>query len=125
MSAIRGFALLDSLLAFLALSLLLSPMLVLQAQTRNELKEIEQRALVLRLASSSAEQLRGLPSGEHPRVQAWLKRSLSNDCRACSDIVVSMHVAARRDQFEPFSSVLKIQWRDPDLHQLQFLVQQQ
>lgn len=125
MLRIRGFALLDSLLAFLALSLLLSPMLDLQVRTLNELKEIERRALVLRLASSSAEQLRALPSGEHPRVRAWLKRSLSNDCRACSHIEVSMSPAQRIDHSEPSALALNISWSDPVAHQLHFLVQLQ
>jgi type II secretory pathway pseudopilin PulG len=117
MKSARGFALLDSLLAMLALAMTLSPLLVLQAQARRDLQQSRQRSRVVLQAAGLAERLRMVPDlgGYGPAFTVPGK----DDCQA------GLTPLTQSDPLQTGAQELIVSWRDPGqngAHQLRMLV---
>jgi Tfp pilus assembly protein PilV len=111
----RGFAMLDSLLAFMTLSLALSPLLVLQAQARRDLQQARTRDLALLLLVSLSEQVSLLPRNDsHGALSLDIRRQFQAQCPRCRNVSVSFQAYIRSNsQREAPAYQIALSWDDP------------
>ena len=109
----RGFALIDSLLAFLAISLTLAPLLVLQRQNFNAVSQSALRSRLVLLAASYAEELR-----QAAPVRILPPLELEKHFGPKHGVTVKLLAGAEWPQDQPARlHTILMSWRDPISHE--------
>jgi Tfp pilus assembly protein PilV len=121
----------DGMLAFLALGLVISPMLVLQAQAQEDLGKARLQGRVVLLAASVVEQLRAAPDAsarEQVRVRAaltlWHLRPRKPDARISQSEAraIALTSLPHEDRSLPQALEVRLEWRDPAGQEIRMLV---